>query len=147
MRTLLCSLDMFRLGRIYKERLARLGVDEQEFARRTVEFSAHYVHTLVREEGVTGREIASIGVGRPDDDALLTDYRELAFLALYQLEAVQMQAAARQSECDRERFANEELLRDIQRSRSWRFLQAVKSQRLSSLARTAIAALCSAGKR
>lgn len=147
MRTLLCSLDMFRLGRIYKERLVRLGVDEQEFARRTVEFSAHYVHTLVREEGVTGREIASINVARSDDDALLTDYRELAFLALYQLESVQIQAAARQAECDRERFASEELLRDIQSSRSWRLLQAVKSQGLGSIAKAAVASFCSGGKR
>jgi glycosyltransferase involved in cell wall biosynthesis len=147
MRTLLCTLDMFRLGRIYRDRLSGLGIDEQEFVRRTVEFSAHYVHTLVREEGVVGREIASIAVARNDSDELLTDYRELAFQALYQLEAAQMQAAAWQAECDRERFANEELLRDIQRSRSWRLLQAVKSPRLAALARTAISSLGSVGKR
>jgi glycosyltransferase involved in cell wall biosynthesis len=119
-RALLIPLDALRLGKLYRQYLFEAGITEQEYVQRVLDCGAYMVRRLVREEGVTAQDSASVEISGMDRDQLLRDFRELAFLSLFYAQELRQQSEAARSELESERFAAEEQLRELLHSRTWR---------------------------
>src|SRR5262249_20638660 len=99
---------------------------EEEYMRRVMEFSMWYVHRMVREEGITWEDSVAEEITSADKDRLLSQYRELAFRALYHAKAAVLREEAARAKSEFERTASEERLRTMLNSRAWRATQALK---------------------
>jgi hypothetical protein len=85
------------------------------------------VHEQVRKDGFTCEDSLAVGLGNVDRDQLLTQFRELAFYALYYAHDAQVNGQAVKAEADFERFVTEERLRNGLHSHIWRARQALKA--------------------
>jgi len=126
MKSLLFALDMLRLGRIYRQRLAELGIDEAQHVRQVIDFSAWYLHKLATEEGITCQDATAVEAVGADKDRLLTEFRELAFYALYHGQESLLEAQAARLESEYARGQAEEKLRRVLGSRTWKAAEALR---------------------
>jgi hypothetical protein len=120
LKSLLFSLDLLRLGRLYCQDLAAAGVDADEYVRQCIKKSAGFVHDQVRKDALTCEDSVAVSLGSAGRDQLLTQFRELAFYALYYVQ----EETARAQGADPELIAIAERLR---RSKIWRARQALKA--------------------
>lgn len=84
---LLFALDLFRLGRSYRDTLSAIGESEEHFHCRAVETIALNVDHLVRTEGLTLESVqraaqARTGAEGTSDSGQIEGFRELSFHAL-----------------------------------------------------------------
>jgi hypothetical protein len=125
-RSLLFAVDIVRLGRVYKQHLAAIGMDEDTYTQRATLSCANFVRQLVSEEGLTCEESAGVDLSGMDQAVLLNQFRELAFHALLSASDSAARTETVRKDLEERVRQSEKRLSDIVNSRAWKVSRSLR---------------------
>lgn len=113
MKALFFLVDALRIGRMYRQHLHALGVEERDFVRDVLRFASFVAHNLSTEQGLTSEQSATIPIRDADMEMMLKQFRELAFLSLsYSFEELAKLDAAKKH-IENDLASNEQRLKSL----------------------------------
>lgn len=127
-RGLRYALDMFTLGRKYKDFLFSHGISEESFSELCMENIASHIKFLIHQEGFTLEQL--LAERNSEMDSIIEElagFKQLTYHGLLMAANLSQEMVALKSEWEEERNRLEDTIATLIKSRSWRLTTPLRA--------------------